>query len=450
TGTVDTMNVGSYIISYDVTDSAGNVAFTVTRTVTVTPDTTKPVMTLVGNAHDTITVFSSYTDLGATATDLVDGNLDASVSVLSNNLDSSKVGTYTITYTVSDLSGNIAFISRLVTVVDTVQPTILLTGNNPLIWLVKVPYVDPGHTVIDNYDTGLVATITGTVNYNVPGTYQLFFNVVDNSGDSAATVIRTVIVADTVKPLVDLVGPDTITMDVFTSYFEFGATATDNYDVTLPAVSVLGAVDTALVADQVLKYIVTDSSGNTSDTAIRIVKVVDRVAPVIIVHDPIVIQRTQPKPTLADSVDYSDNYYPKQQLTLNITENIDVNVEGYYTVEYTVSDPSGNVSQVAKGFVIVTRAVGILPPVINDNAVSVYPNPASDKAYVSMNFIRETNATVTVYSITGQKVLEAAPQGSFTEKTVELDLTSLSAGQYFVRIEGADGVVTKKLVITNR
>lgn len=448
TGTVDTMAVGSYTISYNVSDSSGNVATTVTRTVLVTPDVTKPVVTLNGNAKDSIIVFTSYTDLGATATDIVDGNLTSAILV-SGAVDTSKVGSYTLTYSATDASGNTGTIDRTIIVLDTAKPAIVLTGNNPLIWAVDVPYVDPGHMVIDNYDTALVATITGTVDEKVTGTYQLFFNVTDNSGASAVTVIREVVVSDTIKPIVSIIGPSVVEMDVFTSYFEFGSTATDNYDKALGAVSVVGTVDTAIVGDYDLKYVITDSENNTSDTVIRTVKVLDRVAPVVIVHNPIVIERTQAKPNLADSVNYNDNYYPKAALTLNITESIDVNVEGYYTVEYTVTDPSGNTSTVGKGLVVVKTATGIMPAVINDAAVKVYPNPTTEKAYVSMDFIRETSATISVYNMIGQKVLEVSPEGNFQSKVVELDLQHLNAGNYIIRVQGADGVANKKLAITN-
>ena len=49
-------------MTYNVTDSSGNAASEVTRTVSVT-DTTAPVITLVGDAEVTVEVGSTYTDL---------------------------------------------------------------------------------------------------------------------------------------------------------------------------------------------------------------------------------------------------------------------------------------------------------------------------------------------------------------------------------------------------
>jgi len=67
---VDEDVVGTYIVTvtYNVTDSAENVADEVVRTVYVV-DITKPEITLIGDTEITIEVGSTYTDAGATATD---------------------------------------------------------------------------------------------------------------------------------------------------------------------------------------------------------------------------------------------------------------------------------------------------------------------------------------------------------------------------------------------
>ena len=70
-------------------------------------DTTPPVITLVGDDPVNITVGSTYTDAGATATDDVDGDITANI-VTVNNVDATTIGTYTVTYNVSDAAGNAA------------------------------------------------------------------------------------------------------------------------------------------------------------------------------------------------------------------------------------------------------------------------------------------------------------------------------------------------------
>ena len=95
---VDTSVIGSYTVTYNVSDDAGNDATEVTRVVNVT-DTTAPVITLVGDAEITVEVGSTYTDLGATASDNYDGDITTDI-VTVNNVDTSVIGSYTVTYNV--------------------------------------------------------------------------------------------------------------------------------------------------------------------------------------------------------------------------------------------------------------------------------------------------------------------------------------------------------------
>ena len=68
TGSVDTGTVGVYTITYTSTDTSGNTA-TATRTVIVV-DTTSPVLTINGDNPATVELGSTYTDAGASASDL--------------------------------------------------------------------------------------------------------------------------------------------------------------------------------------------------------------------------------------------------------------------------------------------------------------------------------------------------------------------------------------------
>ncbi|MFL0810232.1 MAG: DUF5011 domain-containing protein [Agarilytica sp.] len=116
---VDTSTEGTYVITYNVSDAAGNSAQEVTRTVTVeeVQDTTPPVISLTGSASISITVGDSYSEPGYSATDNVDGDITANVVVGGDVVDPNTVGTYVVTYNVSDAAGNPAQqVTRTVTV----------------------------------------------------------------------------------------------------------------------------------------------------------------------------------------------------------------------------------------------------------------------------------------------------------------------------------------------
>ena len=78
---VDVDYEGTYTVTYDVTDAAGNAATQVVRTVTVTPDATVPVITLTGDSSVTVEAATSYSDAGASATDNIDGDVSASITL---------------------------------------------------------------------------------------------------------------------------------------------------------------------------------------------------------------------------------------------------------------------------------------------------------------------------------------------------------------------------------
>ena len=163
----------------------------VTRTVNVVPapDTTAPVITLIGPSILTHEAGTSYTDAGATASDNIDGDITNSLTV-SNLVDTNTIGAYSVTYNVSDSAGNAASpFTRIVNVVDTTAPVITLVGDTDITIYSGNPYTDAGATASDNIDGDISSSIsvTNPVDPNTVGTYTITYNV----SDSAATVSYT-------------------------------------------------------------------------------------------------------------------------------------------------------------------------------------------------------------------------------------------------------------------
>jgi len=106
---VNTSVIGSYTVTYNVMDAAGNAAAQVSRTVNVVvaTDTTPPVISLRGPAMITVVQGSAYNDAGATAFDNRDGDITAGI-VPVNSVNTAVIGNYTVTYDVTDASGNAA------------------------------------------------------------------------------------------------------------------------------------------------------------------------------------------------------------------------------------------------------------------------------------------------------------------------------------------------------
>ena len=264
-GEVDSNKPGSYELKYDVKDSSGNEAVTVTRTVIVV-DTISPVITLVGEAIVTVEVGSDYEDPGVAANDSVDGDLTSQIKV-TGEVDVNKLGDYELKYSVSDAAGNATEKVRRVLVGDTGRPTITLKGESKVTLEGGSEYSDQGATATDVGDGDLsdAIKVTGEVNANKPGNYELKYDVKDSSGNEAVTITRTVVVVDTTSPVITLVGEAVVTVEVGSDYEDPGVAAKDSVDGDLTSkVKVTGKVDVQKVGEYQLKYNVADASGNKS------------------------------------------------------------------------------------------------------------------------------------------------------------------------------------------
>lgn len=104
---VNIQKAGTYTISYNVKDSAGNHAEEKNRIVNILNNIEKdielPIITLNGSNQIELTVGDSYREYGAIVTDNVDTEL---ITIGSGRVDTSTEGNYTVTYDVNDTAGN--------------------------------------------------------------------------------------------------------------------------------------------------------------------------------------------------------------------------------------------------------------------------------------------------------------------------------------------------------
>ncbi len=104
-----------YKKTYTVKDSSGNKSEAI-RTIEI-KDIVPPVIKLKGNEVENMYIGGEYEESGATATDDLDGDLTNKI-VVTKNIDTNKIGSYTVLYTVKDSSGNVGETKRRVEVVQ--------------------------------------------------------------------------------------------------------------------------------------------------------------------------------------------------------------------------------------------------------------------------------------------------------------------------------------------
>lgn len=102
-------------IVYWVSDSSNNIEKITLNA--IEKDADKPEIKLNGDSVKYILLNNEYTDEGATAMDFCDGDLTNKIMV-DGIVDTSKKGEYTLTYRVSDSSGNEAIVKRKIYVYD--------------------------------------------------------------------------------------------------------------------------------------------------------------------------------------------------------------------------------------------------------------------------------------------------------------------------------------------
>ena len=207
-------------------------------------DNIPPVITILGDNPATVELGDTYSDAGATAMDAFHGSTNVTAS---GNVDTTSVGTYTVTYTATDLDNNTATATRTVNVVDTTAPVITLTGDAAVTVELGGTYTDAGATASD-ISGDIVVTTTGTVDTDTLGTYTITYTASDASGNEATPVTRTVTVSDTTAP----VFTSSSTFIVDEGETDVGTvTATDLQAVTFT----ISGTDLAITADGVLTFV---------------------------------------------------------------------------------------------------------------------------------------------------------------------------------------------------
>jgi hypothetical protein len=370
---VNTAVIGTYILEYTYTDTAGNTGNIVTRTVNVT-DQTAPVVVLSGGNTITIAQWWTYTEEWATRTDNIDWSWIIFTST-SWTVDTNTVGTYILEYTYTDTAGNTGnIVTRTVNVTDQTPPVVTLSGTDlTLNWWDT--YTEEWATRTDNTDWSwtILTPTSGTVNTNQPWTYTLEYTYTDTAGNTGNTVTRTVIVnnpwipdpqddfftgnqdtdidvsagqhisndnnlssvvswyasieplhgtyilswngfiytpnpwfawidtleyslcnvlnecgtaiitftiIDTQSPLITLSWSTPITIAQWSIFTDNGATRTDNGDGSgIILIATSGTVNTAIVGTYILEYTYTDMAGNTGNVVMRAVNVISGSVP---------------------------------------------------------------------------------------------------------------------------------------------------------------------------
>ena len=307
TAVLDNDADGDATFSITVTNSSGNRIFITNNDVTdssyVTIDTTKPVITLYGISPDTVLQGNSYTDLGATATDLSNPSYEQLATA--STLDTSSIGEKTITYSApADPAGNTPdSITRTVNVLA--KPlgidALTITSNNN----VNTSYAKSGDVITLRLDANGtigssttvsiasntvqhtlandILTVSYTVESSLGDTTSLPFIISASNEDNLQTRTFTQanlpgssIIIDNTVPSITLNGNNNTIVATNNAYTDLGATASDSSYAGDIQVTGTSNVDITQSGNYTVTYTApADAAGNLAPSIIRIVSVVD-------------------------------------------------------------------------------------------------------------------------------------------------------------------------------
>jgi PKD repeat protein len=265
------------------------------------------------------------------------------------------------------------------------------------------------------------------------------FWYIDNLNFSSADFSQNL---DQVAPTITLNGLDTAIVLLNATYNEEGATAFDCTDGNITPV-IQNSPNTGVAGTYNVLYIATDAAGN-SDTAVRTV-----IVGAIPVADFDWGFNPANRANFLDQSTYSPTewiwrFHDGSGSTLKNPSKI-YQANGTYQVCLRAKNAFGTSAEVCKD--VTVTGVGINDPEL-EQSISMFPNPTTGKVSLTVNSDVTTQMTVTVYNILGEQVINPVTYKAGTTNMI-IDVTSVSNGVYFVKIQGNNTTAIKQLTVSH-
>ena len=331
-----------------------------------------------------------------------------------------------------------------------------------------------GVTASDKENGNLTSkiTYTGTVDVNKAGVYKVTYKVTDNSN---LTVSKTINVTVKSVDSVPVITASNKEVSQYTTFdYKNGVTASDSIDGDLTSkITYEETVDTSKVGEYKVVYSVTNSKGKSISKEI-IVKVIENAKPIIEASDK-TISLNKEFDSL-NGVKASDK--EDGDLTSNIkviSNNVNTNVEGEYSVTYEVTDSVlQKVEKTIKVSVVVKTITMKEDGLFYLDYLKTVNGKLQIKGYNTISGVNNTLDNDIKYTIvfenieTGEKIEENATRITDTKEMtksvyglddfdytyswfkLDIDFTLLPYGNYKMYVISSDEDYSSKSLISNK
>ena len=270
---------------------------------------------------------------GITASDKEDGDLTKVIKV-TGNVDLSKEGTYTLTYSVTDSAGQTTSAKRVITVVNDL-PVISANDQTIEVGTSFDPLANVTASDVQDGDLTKDIKVTGNVDTTKLGTSQLTYSVSDHDGGQTTKTINITVYAKDAS----FSGLDALTVQQgSTPDLRKGVSVSDPYSAT-PSDFTVTACDTKTPGQKSVTYSYVDKWGHVT-TQDRVINV--------IAEKPVF------KGLQDQTIKLGDHFDPMAgvsatstngPVTISYVGEVNTEKAGHYTLTYTATDQNGQQTQ---------------------------------------------------------------------------------------------------------
>lgn len=205
-------------------------------------------------------------------TDKEDGDITNKIVIISNNVDVTKAGVYTILYSLTDSAYKNTTVSINITV-KTNEPPKIYVEDTFVLQYKEISLKDLATAIdLEDGDISNKITISGEVDFTIVGVYKITYEVIDSDGNKV-TKISNIIVEANSNPIITGEHVNLKTGDIFDPLANVTAFDKEDGDITETIIIESNNVNVNVPGKYNIVYKVIDSDGNI--TRLEIIVIVD-------------------------------------------------------------------------------------------------------------------------------------------------------------------------------